>query len=133
MTCFDSQICADCGMKTIDSNEYYMVTQSCWARAGMKGRSGMLCIGCLESRLGKQLTPQNFAECPLNWRNVLVPNYSSPRLLSRLLYGGNRSKWHRGALEILEEALRGNTKAFEYATLMYWSLPTVVDEVVNCR
>jgi hypothetical protein len=45
--------------------EYYMVTDACWKRAGMGPYDGQLCIGCIEKRLGKQLTPRNFTDCPL--------------------------------------------------------------------
>jgi hypothetical protein len=27
---------------------------------------GMLCIGCLETRLGRQLTHEDFTDCPVN-------------------------------------------------------------------
>jgi len=41
--------------------EWYMVTAEVWVEAGMRSyHSGYLCIGCLEHRLGRQLTPENF-------------------------------------------------------------------------
>jgi hypothetical protein len=32
----------------------------------MEGMGGCLCIGCLEQRLGRQLTPQDFPRHPFN-------------------------------------------------------------------
>jgi hypothetical protein len=90
--------CVDCGVDTGEISEYYMVTDACWARAGMN--DGCLCIGCLEERLGKRLTARNFSECPLNWRNTLLPGHASPRLTSRL-FGTKTSKWGKTALELL--------------------------------
>jgi len=118
MTCFDSQVCVDCGVDTIEAKEYYMVTDGCWKRAGIGKYDGMLCIGCLESRLGKKLTPRNFSECPLNWRNALVPDYASDRLVSRLYHGGKNSKWARGALAAIEELSRGDAKLLNSLTLL---------------
>ena len=48
--------CHDCGIDTI--NEYYMVKHKLWKKA--VGRNGMLCILCLENRLGRKLKPKDF-------------------------------------------------------------------------
>src|ERR1700732_1403224 len=42
---------------------------------------GMLCIGCLEARVRRQLRPDDFCDCPLN--NSFDAN-KSQRLLARL-------------------------------------------------
>jgi hypothetical protein len=47
--------CADCGY---DYDEYYMVHDDIWQTHGVG--DGMLCIGCLEKRLGRQLCRQDF-------------------------------------------------------------------------
>lgn len=117
MKCFDSNMCVDCGVDCIELNEYYMVTDACWKRAGIGPHDGMLCIGCLEGRLGKKLTPRNFKECALNWRNSLVPEYASDRLLSRL-YGSKQSKWALGAISVLEELSRGENRMYKSLTLL---------------
>lgn len=72
-------LCIDCGVDTsIDGiQEYYMVTKAVWLKAGLKhpdmGRDspggqhdGMLCIGCLEARLGRKLKPADFTNVPIN-------------------------------------------------------------------
>jgi hypothetical protein len=46
--------CADCGADTFEDNhEYYMISDDLWQTAGAD--EGFLCIGCLETRLGRQL------------------------------------------------------------------------------
>jgi hypothetical protein len=39
-----------------------------WAKTGLDCYGGCLCIGCLESRLGRQLEPKDFQpDHRLNW------------------------------------------------------------------
>jgi hypothetical protein len=68
--------CADCGVGCHSINESaYMVTNELWALAwppekikpwhNMPGQQ-VLCIGCLESRIGRRLTAADFTQCPLN-------------------------------------------------------------------
>ncbi len=101
-------LCVDCGVDTVEINEYYMTTTALWARAGMKPNNGMLCIGCLEQRVGHKLKSSDFSECPLNWRNVLYPELASLRLFSRYLNGGPRSKWRAGAMRCLKRIAEKN-------------------------
>ena len=56
-----------------------MVTDAIWNK--VVGRKGMLCIGCLEARLGRTLISTDFTACPLN----LESNGKSPRLNDRLI------------------------------------------------
>jgi hypothetical protein len=79
--------CCDCGVDTMplerdggrDCCEYYMVHNDVWRAAGMQ--AGVLCIGCLEGRLGRRLTPQDFTNSPIN--NDLP--WDTARLAERLL------------------------------------------------
>ena len=74
--------CRDCGVCTNCLYEYYMVTDRVWYSAvTAMDASGMLCIGCLEARLGKLLTKDDFIDCPLNDINQ---TQGSARLRSRL-------------------------------------------------
>jgi hypothetical protein len=41
-----------------------MVHNELWGEAGMAG--GFLCVGCLESRIGRMLTPADFTAAPIN-------------------------------------------------------------------
>jgi hypothetical protein len=70
-------MCTNC------NGEYYMVHDDVWSSAFSKKR-GMLCIGCLESRLGKLLTKDDFTAAPLNSMNLFL---GSTRLQSRLTNG----------------------------------------------
>lgn len=57
-------LCVDCGVDTGEVHEYYMVADDLWAAAG--DVPGMLCIGCLETRLGRMLTRDDFTGAPVN-------------------------------------------------------------------
>jgi hypothetical protein len=64
--------------------EYYMVHRQVWEDAQYaSGRVRFLCIACLERRLGRQLRPDDFTDCPLNEINRVHPDVS-PLLRSRL-------------------------------------------------
>lgn len=108
--------CADCGVDTselIGISEYYMVNWPTWVEAfGMYPGdvldtnedyldeedcpSGMLCIGCLETRLGRTLERDDFIDFPINtdWED-----YRSERLQDRLIRGEKlwevHAKWER--------------------------------------
>ena len=76
--------CLDCKEETIfradRADEYYMIHDALWLQAH-PARKGKLCIGCLEQRLGRRLTPADFTDAPVN-----KPGRSnSRRLNSRLL------------------------------------------------
>jgi hypothetical protein len=74
--------CWDCAACTNCSYEYYMVDDELWSSATEDfGGDGMLCIGCLENRLGGRLTKDDFTDCPLNTINKLA---GSTRLKNRL-------------------------------------------------
>jgi hypothetical protein len=49
--------CIDCGKDTKDG-EYYLVKDELWAASG--GGDGMLCLACLERRIGRELTLADF-------------------------------------------------------------------------
>ena len=74
--------CIDCGGCTLDMGEYYMVHFEMWLDLVGDLDAGMLCIGCFETRLGRELTPADFLDCPLNQSDD--PGDKSPRLRQRL-------------------------------------------------
>ena len=55
--------CVDCGLNTLDKNEYYMVHDAIWDIFG--AQDGMLCVGCLERRLKRKLKSSDFTDCLL--------------------------------------------------------------------
>jgi len=57
--------CVDCGKDTGESGEYYSVADTVWAASGLAPNGGMLCLACLERRIKRPLTPEDFtARCP---------------------------------------------------------------------
>ena len=71
--------CLDCGIGTHAAGEYYMCIEAVWLEAH-PADEGMLCVGCVEQRLGRRLTRLDFADVPLNRSDWA----KSSRLLARL-------------------------------------------------
>lgn len=70
--------CLDCDQNTSVMDEYYMVQFELWGSV-TKG-DGMLCIGCLETRLDRKLVAADFIDAPINQGSCP----QSARLLDRL-------------------------------------------------
>jgi len=88
---YNPRCCADCGLDTIERGEWFMVHDEIWQQAwghierGNPGRQ-ILCIGCLERRIGRTLMACDFTDAPLNdpfAREVGVD--VSERLFDRLI------------------------------------------------
>jgi hypothetical protein len=64
-----------------------MVHWNVWRQAKKKPgeRLHYLCIGCLELRLGRQLTGADFTDCPLNKMQAKGDDPDGARLRARLL------------------------------------------------
>lgn len=90
-------LCFDCGVNTLPTEwderaEWYMVHDAVWMAAGVSDDTPMttfLCVGCLESRLGRRLRRDDFTLCRVNdlsesdnprW----AWSYRTPRLVDRL-------------------------------------------------
>jgi hypothetical protein len=43
-----------------EDTELYMVKSAVWKEAGMEPDGGVLCIGCLEARIGRRLRRKDF-------------------------------------------------------------------------
>jgi hypothetical protein len=74
--------CADCAY---DYDEYYMVRDDIWKARG--AGTGMLCIGCLEKRVGRLLRRQDFTDVPLNQTNSETQSLRLQDRLGTLPYG----------------------------------------------
>lgn len=72
--------CMDCKKSCYKLNEYYMVQDTVWLEA-ISSHKGLLCVGCLESRLGRKLVGRDFILCPLNVVNM---ENGSKRLKDRI-------------------------------------------------
>lgn len=57
--------CLDCGQDTGRIYEYYFVITELWLEA-VGSANGMLCIGCLELRLGRELNRDDFTGAYIN-------------------------------------------------------------------
>lgn len=84
--------CARCGLDTKRAGEFYMVVPEVWDAVTGSNQQVMLCVGCVEHRLGRQLAPTDFTDAPVNDhpRRSRYPhgfwNRKSSRLLARLGY-----------------------------------------------
>ena len=67
--------CVDCGINTITLGEFYMVRADVWDQAWRGRRKSyhgklpgteILCIGCLERRIGRTLAQSDFTDVPIN-------------------------------------------------------------------
>ena len=55
--------CLDCGTDT--KHEHYFVNLVLWMNA-VGSKTGMLCVGCLETRIGRKLNKSDFTNCTIN-------------------------------------------------------------------
>jgi hypothetical protein len=59
------EICVGCGANVLDLGEFfYKVTDELWEQSG--GGKGVLCIKCLETRIGRTLVPEDFPPVRIN-------------------------------------------------------------------
>lgn len=72
--------CEDCKQNLVHLGEFaYIVNDNVWNDAG---KARMLCVKCLEKRIGRQLTKKDFEDMPLN--NPKYDNIRSNRLKKRM-------------------------------------------------
>lgn len=58
---FHTLICEDCEKEDFD---YFMVQNEIWEKFG--NGEGLLCMSCLEKRMGRKLKAEDFTDCVLN-------------------------------------------------------------------
>ena len=56
--------CVECGVNTLEINEYYMLKNNTWDLAGVK--QGMLCVSCFEALSNITLTRADFTDYAIN-------------------------------------------------------------------
>ena len=73
-------LCLDCNVDIGKIFEHYFIHIELWLSL-VGTNKGMLCVGCLEARLGRQLTSADFTPASIN-----TPNHEpkSQRLMQRL-------------------------------------------------
>lgn len=79
--------CLDCRDDVSKIKEYCMLVDSTWYAIHNSER-GMLCVGCIESRLGRQLIASDFNNSYLNTSRSFE---RSARLLDRMKCGASQS------------------------------------------
>lgn len=73
--------CLDCAVDTDEIGEYYMVNDYVWKQTGIAPDGGKLCIGCLETRIGRRLMSSDFPHYPINYAGIFR---QSDRLRNRM-------------------------------------------------
>lgn len=73
-------LCLDCRVDTGKLYEHYMLVESTWTKVH-NSKFGMLCVGCVENRLGRKLTKVDFNSSFVNDPKL---HRMSARLLERL-------------------------------------------------
>ncbi len=74
-------LCLDCGVDCGRLGEHYMLKESVWFSVAASDK-GMLCVGCIETRLGRRLTSNDFNNSYVN--GLGFGQIKSNRLLERL-------------------------------------------------
>ena len=74
--------CLDCAQDVLTAGECYMLRDPVWLKANPQ-RRGALCIGCVEARLGRTLTAEDFQGTPLDHHLINGPALSR-RLMARI-------------------------------------------------
>jgi hypothetical protein len=72
-------LCMDCGKDTFQSEEYFMLWYKVWRSINYK-IEGMLCLNCVEMRLGRQLASSDFNRATINSEQAKL----CPALAARL-------------------------------------------------
>lgn len=73
-------LCLDCKIDTGKAREHYYLRLDVWLQAH-NNKTGMLCIECVEKRLGRRLQPEDFTDASINNPKVVA---MSDRLRSRI-------------------------------------------------
>lgn len=73
-------LCDDCSIQISMANQnYYMVTDKVWLEVN-DTKEGMLCIECLEKRLGRKLKTGEVTDCLINRENPYMAPLVVPGL-----------------------------------------------------
>lgn len=57
-------LCVDCSRDT--THEHYFVNNSVWFGEAKMPETGMLCVQCIEGRIGRSLEPSDFTNAFIN-------------------------------------------------------------------
>jgi hypothetical protein len=73
-------LCLDCRIDTGKIHEHYFIQTPLWMKL-VGSNQGMLCVGCLELRLGRKLIASDFTNASIN---TASHEAKSQRLMERL-------------------------------------------------
>lgn len=82
MTKHDACLCNDCGVDVVKAGEYYMLSADIWERTLRLTWADNLCIGCLESRLGRKLSFDDFITWHATPTALAIPNATTAASLA---------------------------------------------------
>lgn len=74
-------LCLDCKIDTGKAGEHYMLVDKTWALVHNSNK-GMICVGCVEKRLGRKLNSSDFNDSHVN--RIKPGEYKSTRLMERI-------------------------------------------------
>jgi hypothetical protein len=125
----------DCGTDTIEAGEYYILRDDVWLSTGLKQDGGMLCIGCVESRLGRRLNRADFTSAGIN----MQPNaWRSARFNKRLAARESQTLLDDVLSELRtlgspgERLLRWITQEFNQGRVQAWAEAVSADDAMVC-
>lgn len=93
--------CLDCGVNTGPTEEYFMLRHELWRRlVSRRDRGGMLCLRCVELRLGRGLCRADFLPVPANEQQARLCEGLAKRLAAQVpaklrAAPGERIAWSR--------------------------------------
>ena len=61
--------CKCCGKSTLTNRDYYMLEDKLWLELNNGKYEGMMCMDCVESKLGRKIAIKDLAPVPLNMIN----------------------------------------------------------------
>jgi hypothetical protein len=118
-------------MKTLTADdELYDVRPEVWSETGLGFHDGCLCIGCLETRIGRRLKPNDF-----NWEGEYGLNYAigSDRLMNRKGYAlkSNRKgqRTYKASLLAMKSGAPAQINGEEMSFVHFWNASTKSVEI----
>jgi hypothetical protein len=70
----DRWLCMECHKNTKNKIDYYMLNTFLW-RSIAKDIKGMLCVSCVENKIGHTITKSDLLNCPLNWDHPIFGKF----------------------------------------------------------
>jgi len=109
--------CLDCGINTGPTQEYFMLRHELWRRlVARRDRGRMLCLRCVELRLGRGLCGRDFLQVPINRMQASVCDALAQRLAAEV---PAKLKANEGEKIAKSRANRSRAKRARFLRLAY--------------